>query len=303
MTVTVEAFIALETYYNYVRAWIIALDREYGKRETAKLGIQQAQENLPRFKRVQGGGEYSSQLASEYCRAKLTILAMEKLPVDSFPDLAATANLWLPVQAYYAVQGMGNALFIASGQEVPTDHRAFRAAFSDSIVRLLPYPFNAVCTGGPTRNDFAFDGITTSPDQVASQSQLANPKHAQGDHFLGKSLSTTRARSLKELLDHARRQDVKEGRESRRLPREEQCRIAERLHSTSISDLLYRMRRRANYDDPDMYLKAFEDVAGAVDHYRLLLRLSKTLLDSMNRVISRKIGRQNMEKIERLVPS
>lgn len=299
-----EAGFALETYRNYVRAWKLAIEREYeGGPETVEISIRRRQEGLPSFKKMQGGGQYSPQLASEYCRAKLTLIAMERLPVDTFSGLAATANLWLPIQAYFAVQAMGNALYIASGQEVPGNHRAFLAAFSRNIVQYLPFPFNALCIGGPTVMDFTFKNILTSPDEVLSQNQLEDPKYSEGHRFLGKSLSTTRERSLSAIFDNARSRNVKKGRTRRRLMGDEKCRISGSLHSTSIADFLYRMRRRANYDDPNMYLKAFEDVAGEVDHYRLLLNLSKTLIDSMNIVISRKIGRQNMERMDRLLPS
>lgn len=36
-----------------------------------------------------------------------------------------TANFWAPVQAYYALHGIGSACLAALQNSVPEDHRAF----------------------------------------------------------------------------------------------------------------------------------------------------------------------------------
>jgi hypothetical protein len=302
MANTTNPIISLETYYNYARAWEIALERKYGIADSAKHTIQREQLNLNTFDRLQGGVISSNQLDAEFLRGKLTLMAIRKLPVADFPDLAATANLWLPVQAYYTINAMGNAALLALNLPIPKTHRAFRAAFTANIVRLMPFPFNAVCTGGPLPLDFAFSGIKTAPDQVASQSQLANPYYSEGDDFIGKSLSTTRSRSLKGLLEIAKKKNVRPGHKSRRLPGEEQSKIVHSLHGTSIADLLYRMRRRSNYDNPDMYLEAFNNADSALVHYQTLAYVTEILVRSLEEIIEKKLGKEAIARMASILP-
>jgi signal transduction histidine kinase len=294
----IEATITLTTYYNYVSAWVVALEREYGRDQTGMQAFGVRQQSLDALKRLQGGRLCSDEVSSAFCRGKLTLIAIHRLPVEDFPDLAATANLWLPVQAYYAVHAMGIAVFAALGQQVPKDHRHFRAAFSQTVCRLLPFPFCAICSNGPQPTAFTFTGISTSPDRVAAQSNLANPNYSDGHHFVGKSLSTTREKLLEEAFDKARRERVKPNRSRRNLRLDERQRLAQNLHNTSIADLLYRMRIRANYDDPEMYLAAFADTEGAVAYYKALTRLSDVLAEGLCAIIRRKIGHQAMDRLE-----
>lgn len=293
-----DSTLALVTFYNYVSAWILAFEREYETGNNAKQGFLLRLESLPAFNRLEGGGQCSDELISAFRRAKLTLYAMQKLPIDAFPDLAPTANFWLPVQAYYVVHSMGIAVLNALGQQVPREHRPLRASFSRFISRLLPFPFFALCAGGPEVQDFSFQGIDTSPQRVASQSNLAKPQYSEGHDFIGKILSTTRDHFLEEQFVQARQRDVNKGRKRRNLRPEERNRLAQRLHDTSILDFLYRMRIRSNYEDPDMYFAAFDDVEGAVAHYRALTYLSDVLVEGLCTIIRRKLGRQTMERLE-----
>ena len=295
---SLEGSITLTTYDNYISAWSFALEREYGSGPTAIAAFQESQRELAPFSRLQGGVRCSKELSSSFWRGQLTLLAMRRLPLDDFPDLAATANLWLPVQAYYAVHAMGIAAFVALGHQVPRNHRAFCAAFSQTVCRLLPRPFGAVCSGGPQPKGFTFTGIIASSDMVAAQSNLANPKYSGGDAFLGKSLSTTRAKLLDESFERARTENIRPNRSRRNLPLEERRKLAQNLHKTSIADLHYRMRRRANYDDPDMYFAAFSDSQGVVTHYRALARVSDFLAVGLCGIIRRKIGGKAMDQLE-----
>ena len=141
-------------------------------------------------------------------------------------------------------------------------------------------------------------GIDTSVESVVAQSNLANPRNSQGHHFIGKSLSTTRDKALEEVFGKARREHVKQNRSRRNLKFAERERLAQRLHATSIADLLYRMRVRANYDDPEMYLAAFNNTEGAITHYRALTFLSIVLAEGLCAIIRRKVGHQAMAELE-----
>ena len=292
-----EAQLALKTYYNYVNAWSLTLGQTYGDLTSPSRSFLAEQQTLTPLRELRGGRPCTDELSRAFHRGQLTLKAME-LPIDEYPHLALTANLWLPVQAYFAIHGMGMAALIAMGQNEPRSHNAFRTVFADSIVRYLPYPLCGLCKGGPRIENFVFSGIDTSASRVSQLSNLTDPARAQEDQYIGKSLSTTRQKVLDELLGQARQRNVKPGRSRRNLPSEEARRIADRLHSTSVVDLLYRMRLRSNYEDPDMYMVAFDDVDGAVGHYRSLTYLVSVLVEGLCTLVRRGIGTEAMERLE-----
>ena len=200
-TVENDASKSLLTFYNYVSAWQMALERKYGTHSKATTALVTAQHTLMAFNNLRKSTQYTEDLASSYRRGMLTLRSMQ-LPIFEFPDLAPSVNLWLPVQAYYAVHGLGIAVLIALGQSIPSNHKRFCAAFSASISRLLPYPFCSRCEGGPKPGGFTFLSIGTSPAAIASQSNLAHPEPDTVDALIGKSLSTTRSNLLDETVPH-----------------------------------------------------------------------------------------------------
>ena len=262
-----DAAYTLATYYNYVSAWDLTLQREYGISCNSEQVFLQRQQSLNAFNKLQGGRPNSDELTSSYCRGLLTRRSME-LPIDKFPFLASTVNLWLPVQAYYAIHGMGIAALVALRHHVPQNHRAFRAAFAESLSRYFPFPFNALCRGGPRANDFTFSHLNISAKDVSGQSNLAIPRSSIAHFLVGKSLSTTRRNLIDEQLGLARHRDVKPGRSYRQLTSHEAAQIANKVASTCIVDLLYRMRVRSNYEDPDMYLEGFDYPEQAIGSLR-----------------------------------
>jgi hypothetical protein len=223
---------------------------------------------------------------------------MADFPISANKELAPTANLWLPVQAYYAIHGIGISCISSLGQDHPTSHTAFRASFSDLCRQYLPAPFNALCSSGPSKADFKFQNLNTTPEKVAQQSNLSNPKYSNNDAAIGKCLSSTRIKSLEDKYKIARKQNVNPKHKSRHLKREEKQFICGKVHNTSVVDFLYRMRIRSNYEEPDIYL--FDtDVDEAKTHYERLLFLTSSIIYLLEKIIKRKIGRENFKKLRR----
>ncbi|MDA8077689.1 MAG: hypothetical protein M0Z79_02010 [Nitrospiraceae bacterium] len=251
------------------------------------------------IRKLQGGRVLDNELIGGYTRGRLTLKAMEVFPIEKDKSLAPTANLWLPVQAYYAVHGVGLAAMLALGQTLPKAHESFKAAFADLALRYLPPPFNAGCKGGPTVVQFVFENLTTTGDQVRQQSNLVNPKYADIDCCLGKCLATTREKLLEELFKKARRDRVTQGRKRRNLTSQEKNDKAGKLHFVTAIDFLYRMRIRSNYEEPDIHLFASDQQADeAVRHYGELLLLTKALVTSLSIIIRQKIGSTVMTELE-----
>jgi hypothetical protein len=223
---------------------------------------------------------------------------MRSLPIEEHPEVALSANFWLPVQSYYAIHGVGLATMIALGRGLPKGHRSFRADFSELVYKYFPEPFCGRCIGGPARDDFSFQKLRTSVDEVARQSQLANPEFVQEiEDIIGKSLLTTRIKTLDFLFSNRRSEKKKVGK--RNLTAAEKKTCCQNEHATSICDLTYRMRVRSNYDNPDMYLFAPDNVGNATKHYKDLLYLTEVLIAGLDALIEKRIGQTEMMRIKK----
>jgi hypothetical protein len=289
---------ALQTYYGYVRAWTEKIGQLYGRNADFR-DLRNAVLHVTNVEKLQGGTKTSQKFISAYSRGKLTLKAMASFPINENKQLASTANLWLPVQAYYAIHGAGLAAMISLGQNEPKDHRAFRASFADFSSNYLPPPFNSRCTSGPTTQNFIFKCLETTPQEVIAYNSLSNPRYSDNlDCALGKCLSTTRNKFLEEQFDKARHTGTAKKRKRRNLSTQEKNDISIRLHSTSLVDFLYRMRVRSNYDDPDIYIYAHSQVDDALRHYNDLVFLTAAIFTSLSAIIMKKLGKSTFERIE-----
>jgi len=288
-----RAAFALTTYSNYVAAWVAFLNRQYGLGDEGKTAFLTAISENNVAKHLQGGAHVSEELTMAYCRGLLTLRAMQALPIEKNPHLARSANFWLPVQSYYAVHGTGLAAMIALNMTPPQSHMAFRAVFSSVVCTYFPAPFCGLCRGGPDRKDFLFQSLQTDMEKVTQQTQLTNPQHVEDlQTFVGKSLSTTRQEFLTRRFEERRDKEKR-----KRLTREIKNQCCQNEHSTSICDLLYRLRLRSNYDNPDMYLFAPTEQESAVKSYKELLRLTEFLIDGLNTLIEKRIVRKEMVEL------
>lgn len=281
-----RAAYALITYSNYVAAWAVSLNRQYGLGEEGRNAFLSALAENVAVRGLQGGIPVSDELTASYCRGQLTFQAMRALPIEEHPHLARSANFWLPVQSYYAIHGIGLATMMALSMAPPQSHMAFRAAFSSVVHTYFPTPFCGLCRGGPDAKDFTFQGLQTDMDMVTRQTQLANPEHIENlVAFVGKSLSTTRQEFLGGRFEEKRNREKK-----KRLTHESKNQCCQKEHPTSICDLLYRLRLHSNYYNPDMFLFAPTEQESAVKSYRELLRLTELLVAGLNALIERRIG-------------
>lgn len=288
-----RATFALTTYSNYVAAWVALLNRQYGIGSDGKNAFIAALAGNDAVRHLQGGAHVSEELTTTYCRGLLTLRAMQALPIERNPHLARSANFWLPVQSYYAIHGTGLAAMIALNIAPPQSHMSFRAAFSSVIHTYFPAPFCGLCLGGPDKKGFIFQSLQTDIERVTGQNQLTNPEHVEDlETFIGKSLSTTRQEFLARRFEERRDKERK-----RRLTREAKDQCCRNEHSTSICDLLYRLRLRSNYDNPDMYLFAPTGQESAVKSYKELLRLTEFIIAGLDYLIERRIVRKEVVEL------
>jgi hypothetical protein len=286
---------SLTTYYYYIKAWNIAYNKRYDSEgafidEIRKLASISKQPQIYKENFDKGS----------YIRGILTLRLMNDLPVDKHPKLTFTANIWLPVHSYYAIEGAGLALLSIRLQNPPQKtHVGFSSSFTNPVLsNLFPYPFNGLCEGGPKPADFLFRNLDTSAAEVKAQSNIACPSENDVDNCIGKSLSTTRKKKLDKRFKEQRGKEVRPGYTRRNLSEKDKARICNKECGTSICDLIYRMRERSNYDNPFMYLSGTHDVDSARSHYKDLLHLTKALIEGINTLIEIYLGKRELDTIK-----
>ncbi len=290
-----EAQKALKTYYTYIKAFAITAD------EPVLLGLHQ--DDLPAFQKLQGKQIHNlKNMKQALYRGLFTLKAMNSLPIEKYPEIAVTANFWAPVQAYYAVHGVGMATLIAVGMNAPGNHTSFLTAAANNIAgHLLPYPFSVTCKGYPfSQNDadVTFKDCSFKISDVRAISNLATPTTENSGRLIAKALLTTRERFLEERYKDARKRHVKNKKRRRHLKAGEKIKIAGNLHPTSVFDFFYRIRVRSNYDDPEMYIYGQGDSATAQDQYKNLVDVTYTLIILLESIIEKKIGAKIFRKLK-----
>lgn len=171
------------------------------------------------------------------------------------------ANGWLPEQAYYAVHSAIIATAIASQQSVPQDHRAALSLAGDHAEDgRLPFPWSATCSGCPQTGTHRFRGLPNT-QQVHV---LSRPAPDTATDRLAMLLRTTRQKELERRFAK-QRGPRSDGSRKRNICRAEKERIGSRTPATTIFDVLYRVRRKAHYEEPDLFILG---ASGEVDARR-----------------------------------
>lgn len=156
------------------------------------------------------------------------------------------------MQSYYAVYWAVIAYAVASGNHVPRDHRAALNFAARQVIRgVLPYPWCASCTGGPETAAITFAGfpVTINPVHV-----LSSPDPWTTEDRLAMFLRTTRQKELARRFTDERQKKCAPGRSRRNLPKAEKIRLATAMGPTTMFDILWRLRKKANYDDADVFV-------------------------------------------------
>ena len=288
-----SATFARKTFYNYITAWVVCINRLYGSGDAGTSAFVNEFKSITAFRGLQRGASVSKEFNNAYSRGLLTFEVMDRIPVSKNPELALSVSFWLPVLSYYAIRGLGLATMIVLNMDCPQSHSAFRAAFSHLVNTYFPSPFCVRCKGGPGREDFLFENLDTSINEAVQQKHYQEPDSVEDiTPYIGKSLLKTREESLESKYCYKRDHDNK-----RRLSRKEKRECCDREHDTSVCDLLWRMRVRSNYENPDMYLLA-SDAAGATRHYEDFKYLSTTLIAGLDALIEKRIGPTEMVNLK-----
>ncbi len=218
------------------------------------------------------------------CWQNLRRVTREVNEVEGFDE---EANAWLPVQAYYATFHAVIAFSIASGQRTPNDHRAARRMIADEVRRAtLPYPWSVSCSGCPQTNTTTFAGT----EEPAHVHPLSAPSPESARDRLAMFLRTTRQKELERILDLERDRDKTPQRSRRRISASEKERHAARLHCTTVFDLFWRLRKKANYDDADTFVLGAAGVREAAAFAQSLAYVTDGTIAALEALMAAYVG-------------
>ncbi len=285
------------TFRNYVRAWNLELDDGLG---VPSGNIQTDLDAIcatPVFRKTQASGALTAQLERDYIRGELVLRAMSAVSGGS-NELAACMALWLPVQAYYAIHGLGCASLQALGQPTPYQHKMFRVMMASSLLpKYFPGALQAKAVwdehGEPKTEGIRVDGAS-----IKEQSNLATPSPDNKTLLVAKSLTTTHNDTLDDEVEKYKRREKK-----KRLPNGVKSHLRSKMHPSTILDLLWRMRTRANYSDPAMYLHPSKTGSEAVDYCQDITALARRIALVLRAIIRTRLGHQAYEELNSTLPN
>ena len=246
-----EPFRAYMNYFEDLAGMIGGL---YGLGDSLAAGVHDGVRNHPPTWRIQRRAHRARTAASiegAFRKSWATLRRLDREVED--PDIFdEEANAWIPAQAYYAVYHAVLGYAAASGQPVPTDHAAALKLAGKEVVRgALPVPWDAWCGGCPHTGRHRFGGLVPSEDAVHV---LSSPDPWTSDDSLAMFLRTTRQKELDRRFAQERRRRIKPGRPRRNLSCADKESLAENMAPTTLFDVFWRIRKKANYEDADTFV-------------------------------------------------
>ncbi len=275
-------FTVHRNYLSSIELFLVAL---YGHGEEQTRNLVDAQRALPAFTRIQrrttDPTELRRLLAISW--ASETQLRLANLGGDAF---LRYSNAWGPVQAYYAVYMSIHAwlLTVGMGGLIDDHTTTLRTVVALLVERnLLPHPFDVTCSGCPEYDQRQIDGTPANANINDHFENLAAPTIDDFYPRFAKMLETSRdlrlERSRKEWLKRKNRG---------KMMKAEMLVLADRLHSTSIFDYLWRLRIRSNYGDVSSFLMSgVEDRSHGAFHTGLVTLASSLCLLIQSLIVAR----------------
>lgn len=251
-------------YCNYLEDLAGLIANRHGFAPTLAEGVYRAVELQPAVRRVKRHPLEPRRMDAleaslRRCWGNLRRLQGE-LEDGSFDE---ESNAWLPDMGYFSIFHALGALALASRQPLPGAHRPMLNLASKEVQRgLFPFPWSARCSGCPQTKTHRFAGMA-EPQQVHV---LSRPTPETAEDRLAMLLRTTRAKELERRFSEERLHGS-----SRRLSARTKEQRAERLAPTTIFDVCWRLRKKAHYDDADVFVLG---AAGPTDARRFAVSLS-----------------------------
>lgn len=219
-------------------------------------------------------------------------------------DLVSFANLWAPVQAYYAVFNSFTGLAHATIANPPQTHaKLLTWAATAAAGPLTPFvvPWTARVGGAPgawTHHDFG-----AAPLDLKI-SNLTAPHPTNAPSLLALALRTTRAEQIREIREGWIRAQplTKAGTKRKTLASSALTANANKMRPTTLFDLLWRLRIRSNYKEGDAFLSGALSAGDAAAFHDALCDIVAATLLTVEVYLAHQVGAANLVACVKAVP-
>jgi hypothetical protein len=218
--------------------------------------------------------------------------------------LVSFANLWAPVQAYYAVFNSFTAMAHVLSAAPPTTHvKVLNWAAAAAGQASMPFvsPWTARVGGAPgawTHHDFG-----PAPLNLGI-SNLVTARAGTAPSLLALGLRTTRADQIEEKRQGwiAAQPPTRRGTRRRNLDHQVLIANANAMRPTTLFDLLWRLRVRSNYREGDDFLTGAMSEADAAAFHGALCDIVAATLLTVEIYLAHVVGVATLETCARRVP-
>ena len=286
------------TFRGYLAAvcnWTSAL---YPHPDGLLAGVADAVSGRPWRARTRAGRTLTARGAEILRNGWATEVLLNSPRVLGGDDLVAFANLWAPVQAYYAVFEAFSALAMTVTGSRPLRTHAALLGWAATQVAHPASPFVVPWTarvGGPL-GAHTFDGFggATLDHRI---SNLTAPHAANAPSLLALALRTTRREQIDDHRDGWRKGlKTAAGRPRKNLPAAVLLANATAMRPTTLFDLLWRLRLRSNYKEGDALLSGAIGPADAATFHAALAEIVATTLLTTEIYLAHLVGRPTLER-------
>jgi len=296
--------LAFHTFSNYVQAvcaWTTAL---YPHTDGMVAGVADAVKARPWRAGAPIGKALSARAGQILRNGWATEVLLNAPRALGGGALVSFANLWAPVQAYYAVFNSFTAMAHVLSPAPPATHIKLLNWAADAAGHAsMPFvsPWTARVGGAPgawSHHDFGPDPLNLRI------SNLTTARAGTAPSLLALGLRTTRAEQIEDRREGwiAAQPLTRAGTRRRNLATTALVANATRMRPTTMFDLLWRLRIRSNYREGDEFLTgALSEGDAAAFHTALCDIVAATLL-TVEIYLAHVVGAAGLEACARRVP-
>lgn len=213
-------------------------------------------------------------------------------------DLVSFANLWAPVQSYYALfNGFTAMAMTVTDSKPPKTHAALLTWAANEVAHpASPFvvPWTASVGGPPNAHTFEGFGGAALDHGV---SNLVAPHARNAPSLLAKALKTTRREQIDEHREGWRNGlRTASGAPRKNLPISVLVARATALRPTTLFDLLWRLRVRSNYKEGDALLSGALGPRDAATFHDALCDIVASTLLTTEIYLSALVGKPTLER-------
>lgn len=219
-------------------------------------------------------------------------------------DLVSFANLWAPVQAYYAVFNAFTALAHLVTRDPPQTHAkllTWAATAAGGAKTPFVVPWTSRVGGAPAAWSYLDFGSAVIDPKI---SNLVAPHAANAPSLLAMALRTTRAEQVRDHREGwlAALPKTKAGTERKSIPGAVLQANTMKMRPTTLYDLLWRLRMRSNYKEGDAFLSGALSASDAADFHNALCSIVAATMVTVEIYLAHHAGAAALAACAKAVP-